>query len=277
VLVAGGQRKNQSTRGNKYAKAYLFPLEILGDAVKKEEAAKIIIKCAQEYEINLNNKNILFVFGSLDHPMFFETTFFPRNFLHLTGAKLPLSKPNSSNFYEKALLKILQPTDFYLAADGTTEKKLSVLPQLIRIHKTAKMVGTYSSSKALLYTEQLAGTTTACLGFVQEDSFYIPNTALKEDIRKITKRPQQRVLAIFRKDIESHCYQELCYRAKGIDVNSISFSAHIKTLLSIDSLESTGKTFSDVKSRALLKATAVHNASNLPANSKTITKPDIEL
>ena len=51
MLVAGGQRKNQSTRGNKYAKAYLFPLEILGDAVKKEEAAKIIIKCAQEYEI----------------------------------------------------------------------------------------------------------------------------------------------------------------------------------------------------------------------------------
>lgn len=246
--------------------------------MKKEAAIRIISSCAKDYQANLENKNLLFVFGTSKNPQSFETIFSPRNFLHLTGVKINAQQiNNSSDFYIKALKQVLQPTDFSFAADGTTEKKLSILPQVIRIYHNAKMVGEYNSIQSLLYTEKLAGTTVSCLGFVFDNGFYIPNTALKEDIRKITHRPQQRMLAIFRKDVESNCYQELCYKAKGIDVSSISFPAHIKTLLSIDSLESTGKTFSDVKSRALLKATVVHNASNLPANSKTITKPDIEL
>lgn len=74
--------------------------------------------------------------------------------------------------------------------------KLSVLPQLMKIYRSAKMVGDYSFTKSVLYTEKLVGNITASLGFVRDDKYYIPNTALKEDIRDITIKPHSRMLAI---------------------------------------------------------------------------------
>ena len=83
------------------------------------------------------------------------------------------------------------------------------------------MIGEYSFSKSLLYTEKLAGNVTACVGFVRDDRFYIPNTVLREDIRDITKRPQKRVLAVFKKEMKEPVYSELCYHAKGINLSRI--------------------------------------------------------
>ena len=59
----------------------------------------------------------------------------------------------------------------------------------------------YSSTKSLLITDKIIGTITICLGFVYEteNSFYVPNTVLREDIRDVTKHPQNRILAIFEK------------------------------------------------------------------------------
>ncbi|MBR1496409.1 MAG: hypothetical protein IJ617_02145 [Oscillospiraceae bacterium] len=100
--------------------------------------------------------------------------------------------------YDRCLTRSLRTSDFSIPDSGTIEMKLSVLPQMINISKTAKMIGEYSFSKSLLYTEKLAGNVTACVGFVRDDRFYIPNTVLREDIRDITKRPQKRVLAVFK-------------------------------------------------------------------------------
>ena len=66
--------------------------------------------------------------------------------------------------------------------------KLSVLSQIMNIHKTAKMVGDYDNTKSVLFTEKIVGTVTACVGFVREGNYYLPNTTLREDIRTITVR-----------------------------------------------------------------------------------------
>lgn len=100
--------------------------------MKKEAAIKIITSCAKIYKENLENKNLLFIFGDLQTPEYFEALFLPRNFLHLTGVKLIESRIFSSkDFYNRCLNGKLSPNDFSMAQDGTTEMKLYVLPKIM--------------------------------------------------------------------------------------------------------------------------------------------------
>ncbi|MBQ4419864.1 MAG: hypothetical protein II870_09570 [Synergistaceae bacterium] len=86
------------------------------------------------------------------------------------------------------------------------------------------MIGDYDNTKSFLYTEKLAGKIFACIGFIQENGYYIPNTALKEDIRNITIHPQKSVLVIFRKDIKQKLYETICYTAKKVDILQLNLS-----------------------------------------------------
>ncbi len=190
--------------------------------MQKEQAIKIITDCAKDYRQNLANKNLAFIFGSAQNTDYFETLFLPRHFLHLTGVHL--TNPNSSgsvDFYNKCLQGKLRPDDFSLTPNGTAELKLSVLPRLVKIHRFANMVGNYNNTKSLLYTEKLAGNVYACLGFVLDGKYYIPNTALKEDIRNVTIQPHMRILAILRKSTKAPKYNELCYSAKSINLDEL--------------------------------------------------------
>lgn len=197
--------------------------------MKKENAIKIIAACAKDYHTYLENKNLLFLFGSPQKPEFFEAAFLPRHFLHLTGVEVTDKHfSGSSDFYEKSLTGQLSPDDFSLASNGTTEMKLLILPQLMKIYRSAKMVSDYSFAKSTLYTEKLAGNVTACLGFVRNDKYYVPNTALKEDIRDISIKPQRRILIVLRKPIAQVLYQEIGYIAKGLVPQSISFPTELK-------------------------------------------------
>ena len=206
--------------------------------MKKEVAIKAITQCAKDYHTYLENQNLLFLFGSQQKPDFFEAVFLPRHFIHLTGVEISNRKfSGSSDFYNKALKNQLSPKDFSLATNGTTEMKLSVLPQLMKIYRSAKMVGDYSFTKSVLYTEKLVGNITASLGFVREDKYYIPNTALKEDIRDITTKPQSRMLAIFRKPVEQSHYEEICYTAKGLVLQDISLPQTLHDKIHIHNTE----------------------------------------
>lgn len=199
----------------------------------KKEAVHIITSCAKMYHHELENKNLLFLFGHQDHVESFEAAFLPKNFLHLTGIR-PNSADfvDSSDFYEKCLKGQLSPKEFNFASNGTTALKLRILPELMKIHKTAKMVGEYNFSKSLLITEKLAGNITACEGFVRDDKYYIPNTALKEDIRKLIRQPYKRMLAICRKENDKPLYSELCYTAKGVELHSLSLPDGIRQKIS---------------------------------------------
>ena len=199
----------------------------------KKEAVRIITSCAKIYHQELENKNLLFLFGYQDHAESFEAAFLPKNFLHLTGIR-PNSTDfvDSSDFYEKCLKGQLSPKEFNFASNGTTALKLRILPELMKIHKTAKMVGEYNFSKSLLITEKLAGNITACEGFVRDDKYYIPNTALKEDIRDLVQKPYKRMLAVFRKEKDKPLYSELCYTAKGVELPSLSLPDYIRQKIS---------------------------------------------
>jgi len=197
--------------------------------MKKEAAIKIITSCAKSYKNNLENKNLLLIFGDLQTPEYFEASFLPRNFLHLTGIKLVEGRiVSSKDFYDRCLNGKLSPDDFYMAQNGTTDMKLSVLPQLMNLHLCAKMVGDYDNTKSLLYTEKIAGNIFACVGFIHENGYYIPNTALREDIRDITISPQKRVLAIFRKDIKQKLYETICYTAKKVNILQLNLSESLR-------------------------------------------------
>lgn len=184
----------------------------------KRDAIRTIIECTRLYHENLEGQNLLFIFGIPQKPEFFETVFLPRHFLHLTGVRTKLS---SSDFYDRCLKNRLAESDFSMPRDGTAEMKLTVLPQLMRITRTAKMIGDYDSSKSQLFTEKLAGGVSACMGFVCDNRFYIPNTALREDIRNVTTKPQKRILAIYRKAIKEPQYGELCFLQKGLDISEL--------------------------------------------------------
>ncbi len=154
--------------------------------MKKSAALKIIFDCAEIYHNQLENNNLLFVFGTVKSTQYLEAVFLARNFLHLTGV---VYHKRSLEFYNAALDKRLGISDFSLIPNGTSEMKLLVLPKLMEVYHSAKMIGDYNSTKFVLYTEKLAGNITACLGFIRKGRYYIPNTALKEDIRDVTYKP----------------------------------------------------------------------------------------
>ena len=131
----------------------------------KNVALKIILESCKDYKENLVNCNLLFVFGNINNPSFLETSFLGRNFLHLTGCE---TKLHANEFYNNALKKKLTKKDFELKSDGTTELKLSVLPEMMQIEKSARMLGNYNDYKWELKTDKLIGNVRACIGFVKE-------------------------------------------------------------------------------------------------------------
>jgi hypothetical protein len=193
--------------------------------VDKQGALKIIIKCAEEYHSNLEGKNLLFIFGGKERCNSFEAAFPAQNFHHLTGVRTLIL--SSAEFYRACLEHRLSLDYFSFAEDGTTPLKLEVLPALMRLCRTVKMVGKYNNSRVYLYTEKLVGNVFASIGFIRDEHnpnsrFYVPNTAIKGDIRQIAVKPVWRMLAVLLKDAASPHYSFLAYAAKGVSLDSIS-------------------------------------------------------
>ena len=189
--------------------------------MSKEEALKIILNCSKMYHENLENKNILYIMqDKLEKISYLETVFLSRNFLHLTGVKISNKKiKSSSEFYDLCLKNQLSISDFEFNSNGTTAKKLNILQNIMQIHKISKMVGEYNGLKKYLYTEKLIGTVNYCIGCINKNNYYIPNTVLKEDIRDIIHN-QYKVMFILRKEIKDKKYKEITYKNnKIIDAN----------------------------------------------------------
>ena len=188
--------------------------------MKKEEALQILFQCADKYEENLANKNLLLI--CVDKQLSLsslELVFNRGNFLHMTGIKFKDDKLLPANqFYKMCLKRRLSINDFELAKDGTTEMKLRVLPALVAANLSANMVGDYSGSRPMLYTDKIAGNVKGCIGLLHDEkrNLYVPNTVLNEDIRKLIMNVR-RVIAVYRKDIKEKAYTELVYKARNVD------------------------------------------------------------
>ncbi|MFC4803762.1 PBECR4 domain-containing protein [Filifactor villosus] len=199
--------------------------------MNKKKAIKIIYECTKKYENQLNNKNLLFLFGEARNPKFIEAAFFPYNFMHLTGASKTSIK--STQFYELCLDRKLNENHISIYEDGTTEKKLSVLPQLMDIASTAKMIGDFNNSGFLLQSEKIVGNTVAIMGFVKVNDYYIPNTALKEDCRNLSSESPKRILATLSKSMAEKQYQTITYLAKKLDFYNIKLPDEIEEKIDV--------------------------------------------
>ena len=187
----------------------------------KHEALKIIHDCAVIYNKNLLRKNILFITEEDNKVTCFETLFLPHNFMHLTGVK---SDIRGEFFYRAALNNKLSVNDITLSKDGTTDLKLDVLPNLMSIHKTARMIGDYDHSRPLLVADKFAGTVAMVMGFIYVNNVYMPNSALKQDVRDITMQATRRkIIATFIKHNKDEKYRELTYIAKGLTIDDKIF------------------------------------------------------
>ena len=205
----------------------------------KDKAVGIIHECAVLYNKNLSGKNVLYVTEHRNKPAYFETLFLPQNFLHLTGMK---TKLNSDHFLRAALNKRLSPSDIEFDAGGTTELKLDILPRLMQIHTTARMIGDYDNTRPLLATDKFAGTITMAVGFINIGNIYIPNTTLKIDVRSITTHATRRkIIATFTKPRNEAYYSHMTYISKGTTVDdeilhSILHRVDMKNLTAVFSI-----------------------------------------
>ena len=79
---------------------------------------------------------------------------------------------------------------------------------------------------ALLFTERVAGSVSACMGFIRAGGVgrYIPNTVLKGDIRQLVHVPD-RIIVTYRKASKDKKYTEIVYAAKKMDWTDIKLPA----------------------------------------------------
>jgi hypothetical protein len=207
--------------------------------VNKKTAIEVVHRCATRFEANLNHHNFMFVYEVNGKLYKIQTVFLGRNFLHLTGLKLPKTSSikSSVQFYNNCLQSRLSESDFEFATDGTAQQKLQVLDRLMDIQRNAKMVCFYDGKfRFNLSTDTLIGSTSACLGFVNNgmtasgQQFYVPNTALNIDIRDISVRPYNKIITILSKSDNEKLYTHNRYMAKGCSINKLIESPVILSL-----------------------------------------------
>ena len=93
----------------------------------------------------------------------------------------------------------------------------------------AKIIGEFTGYNIVLQTQKLAGNTNACMGFILNDNLgaYIPNTALKKDIRTITYL-NSKIIAVLKKEHLDNLYKNIVYLKKEYDINFILKNEEIK-------------------------------------------------
>ena len=198
-------------------------------AISPRDALSTIFKAAESYQKNLINQSLLFLCLDKHKKTYcIEVTFDASNFKHLTGVQTRLS---ALHFYEMCIDHRLSTDDFSFAEDGTTVWKMEVLPRLISKNLSANMIGEYNGSMPVLFTERIAGSTSACMGFVRSDENgrYIPNTILKGDVRTLVHKAD-RIIATYRKKRSESQYSEIVYAAKKVDWEKIVLPSNFQNL-----------------------------------------------
>jgi hypothetical protein len=223
----GGQQKNQSLKegvicyGRRTFLLNLSYYQIVfkgNDYMDKKQAINIINKCAKTYKKYLDGYQIVFIYRDENNKSnYAEVQFRSHNFLHFTGVT-PRQGLLANDFYRFALNSKLSENDFSFKHNHTTELKLSVLNSIMNIDTSARMIGNYIGPHLELYTEKVTGTTTACLGLVQANNCYVPNSVLSEDIRSIVPKPPGKIYAIFKKRIGCSLYTQLTYKSNNLSL-----------------------------------------------------------
>ena len=207
----------------------------------KKDAIRIVTMAAKDYAHLLENQNFLFLYKNRNthNIAFFQTLFTARNLQHLTGIYL-INKEgvlvkNHIQFYRKCIQNRLSESEIRFKPDGTTPLKLAALPQIINFINCSKMVAIYHEIRPKLAVDLLTGTTNFCLGFTGDKrGYYMPSSALLEDIRKLSPESHQ-ILAILSKPAsgKTPCYQNIRYLAKGVRLEKLLLPPELYSILDL--------------------------------------------
>ena len=189
-----------------------------------EAIFKTIYECTKEFKKNLANKKLLVIYEENGETKKCEIFFPASAFYHLTGLKAFDNKGNSYkafNFYNDMLNGSINARNLK-KKDRTTDLKIEVLPQLMKLDRNAKMTGIFFSSRILLETDQLIGGEKSCMGFITNEKYecYIPNTLLKEDIRQISIN-RGNIVCILKKNVFDKIYINITYMKKEYEINNV--------------------------------------------------------
>lgn len=190
----------------------------------KKEILKILKENAIKYNENLKDNNLLILYQKEQKIEYIEILFLARNFMHLTGVKYydKFGRYMKANqFFQACLKNKLSEKNIKIKKDGTTQLKLQILSQLIHIDKKSKMIGIYNQSNRKLTTEILLGNIHMCLGLIKSTgNYYLPNSLMKEDIRKRVIKPYK-IVGILKKNTKEEKYQKTIYLNEKIEKNKI--------------------------------------------------------
>ncbi len=206
---------------------------------QKYEIIHKLNNCAEEFHKNLESKKIMFVYEENNKNInYIETMFLSYNFFHLTGLKIINPQIlNSKIFYQKLLKKQININDFQFK-NNISKWKLEILPQIIKIEKLANQIGVFANSGKLLKTDILVGTTrNSCLGlkFIEKNQIYVPNTVLKEDIRKITTK-RNRIVAILKENLRKSKYEKITYMAKNTNIETLFQNKELLSKIDVEKI-----------------------------------------
>lgn len=185
----------------------------------KEEALKIIISAAKEYDKKLNDKHFMIVYQVGKTVKTAEVGFRDMNFLHLTGINTKLSAPM---FYSACISGKLSANDISLDNNGKAQQKLMVLPYLSDLLYNNCMIGNFINSGIYIKADYFVGNTKAVLsvGFRFGKSVDFPVTLYNESV-KILARPVYKVLAIFYKGYNYSKYNCCSYLSKDQSIEKL--------------------------------------------------------
>lgn len=242
---------------------------------KQQQVLSIISRCLEEYETNLLNKKVMFIFEDKYKNLNKEEVFFPKSsFYHLTGTVIKDydgNEINSYDMYNKVRDNKLSLNQYSIEAKNRgTDLKMQVLPQLMRIDRMANMLGSFSGYGFVLQTEKVAGNTNACMGFVNDvkTNTYIPNTALQEDIRNITNN-RCKIIAILKKDVTENLYRNITYLKSNSQIDDILRDKDIAKIIDERKIYSADKSV-DKKILEFLYNNKQKISVNISNNDKTV-------
>lgn len=207
----------------------------------KDEARRIVMNCAKQYNQNLLGKSYLIIYRDRTDNQIkdIEIQFGKENYQHLTGIELIDKDGNARKhvaelFFKKCLSNTLAKDEIQFKRDGTTHLKLAALPVMMAIQKVTKIAGDYNNSRTYLVADKLIGNVNFCLGLKQIENGYVPASALLGDIKKLTT-VQSQVLAIFSKKVKDEIYENVRHVSKGVNLNDVKIPDEIIHKISLES------------------------------------------
>ncbi len=205
-----------------------------------EEARRIVMQCAKQYQTNLLGKQFILIYRdrSDNQVKALELKFEKGNYQHLTGIEMideygKVREHVSELFYSKCLNNQLAKDEIQFKKNGTTNLKLLALPVMLGIHKVTKIAGDFNYSRPYLVADKVIGNVNFCLGLRQADEYYVPVSALLEDIKQLTN-VQSQVLTILTRGSNSEKYSDIRHVAKGLNLNNLTIPDDIAEKISLE-------------------------------------------